>query len=47
MNPDERQRLIDFLRRKMCGPCRRGEVNPEHDGCVEASDLIELVDAAQ
>ncbi len=45
MNADERQRLIDFLRKKMCGPCRRGDLNPEHEGCLEASDLIEIIEA--
>lgn len=40
----ERDRLITFLRNKMCGPCRREKPDPEHEGCAEAAILIEIVE---
>lgn len=43
MTAGERQRLITFLENKMCGPCRKYGANPEHEGCVEATELIEIV----
>jgi ribosomal protein S28E/S33 len=42
---EDKQRLIDFLRRKMCGPCRRGDLDIAHEGCVEAAELIVIVEA--
>lgn len=45
MREEDRERLVEFLRRKMCGPCRRGELNLAHEGCVEAADLIAIVEA--
>jgi hypothetical protein len=42
---EDRERLVEFLRGKMCGPCRRGDLNPAHDGCVEARQLIAIVEA--
>lgn len=44
MTKDERAQLIDFLRRKQCGPCRRGVVQPGHVGCAEAEALIRVVE---
>lgn len=44
MTDHERQRLIDFLRKKQCGPCRRGAVDTGHAGCVEAAELIDIVE---
>lgn len=46
MTPDERERLISFLRRKQCAPCRAGDVDPSHGGCVEAAELIEIVETS-
>lgn len=43
MTADEIDRLITFLRTKMCRPCRDGTPNPEHHGCCEASELIETM----
>jgi hypothetical protein len=43
MTREEQDRLVDFLRRKQCGPCRRGRIDPSHPGCAEAEDLIEIV----
>ena len=40
----ERERLVAFLRSKQCGPCRRGDAKREHPGCVEAEELIEIVE---
>lgn len=45
MTPEQRDRLIAFLQNKMCGPCRRGDVDPAHQGCVEAAELIEIVES--
>jgi hypothetical protein len=42
---DERSRLIDFLRAKMCTPCRRDGASAEHPGCEEAQALIVIVEA--
>lgn len=39
----EKERLITFLEKKMCGPCRRDGAVAEHEGCVEAEELIETV----
>ena len=44
MTPDETERLVEFLRRKMCKPCRDGTPNPDHAGCCEAADLVEIVE---
>ncbi len=41
---DERDRLIEFVRNKQCGPCRRGDIDRNHAGCVEAGELIEIVE---
>jgi hypothetical protein len=40
----ETERLVAFLRSKQCGPCRRGEATSDHAGCVEAEDLIGIVE---
>jgi len=45
MSPENRERLTEFLRKKMCGPCRRGELNAEHEGCLEAAELVEIVES--
>ena len=45
MNADQKRRLIDFLSRKMCGPCRRDGAEPAHAACCEAQDLIAVVEA--
>lgn len=47
MTPDDVERIADFLRRKMCKPCRDTGPNPEHAGCCEASDLLEIVEREQ
>ena len=44
MTDDEQQRIIDFLQRKQCGPCRRGSVDAGHVGCAEAQDLIRVIE---
>lgn len=44
MTDDEQQRIIDFLQRKQCGPCRRGSVDRGHVGCAEAQDLIRVIE---
>jgi hypothetical protein len=44
MTRDERDALLDFLRRKQCGPCRRGPVQAGHAGCAEAAHLIGVVE---
>ena len=44
MTPADRERLVDFLRRKMCKPCRDHGPDPAHAGCCEASDLVEIVE---
>lgn len=43
MTRADQERLLDFLRRKQCAPCRRGQLDLSHSGCVEAEELIELV----
>lgn len=45
MDAATRQRLITFLEKKMCRPCLRDGAAPGHDGCVEAEELIALVQA--
>ncbi len=45
MTDEEQERLVEFLRRKMCGPCRRGDLNMGHEGCVEATELVAIVEA--
>lgn len=40
----EKERLISFLERKMCGPCRRDGAASNHPGCVEAEELIDIVE---
>jgi hypothetical protein len=44
MTPENTRRLIEFLRRKMCKPCRDSGANPEHPACCEAADLIDIVE---
>ena len=39
----EKDRLIGFLLNKMCGPCKRDGATSDHEGCVEAEALIEIV----
>jgi hypothetical protein len=43
MTQKEKDRLLDFLRKKMCGPCRTGAVHPTHPGCAEAATLVSIV----
>ena len=45
MTPEEKDRLITFFRNKMCAPCRNsdGNPNPDHSGCVEAQELLEVI----
>jgi len=45
MKQADRDRLIEFLKVKMCGPCRRNGAIADHDGCVEAERLIAVVEA--
>lgn len=45
MKSSDRDPLIDFLHRKMCRPCRDGDLNPGHVGCVEAAELITIVES--
>ena len=40
----ERDRLVTFLRSKQCGSCRRGDATAEHPACVEAEELITIVE---
>jgi hypothetical protein len=40
---DEEKRLVAFLAKRMCGPCRRDRAVAEHEGCVEAEEFIEIV----
>jgi len=46
MTPEEKDRLITFFRNKMCTPCRNSDGNPDpgHSGCVEAQELLEIVE---
>jgi hypothetical protein len=43
MTSEEKERLIAFLSKKMCGPCRTNGAEADHEGCVEAEALIEIV----
>jgi hypothetical protein len=43
MTSEERERLIEYLQRKMCKPCRESEHGGEHAGCQEALELIAIV----
>lgn len=43
MTAAEQQRLVEFLERKQCTPCRRGNLDRSHVGCMEAADLIAIV----
>jgi hypothetical protein len=43
MTPEERERLIEYLQRKMCKPCRESQHSAEHAGCQEALELIAIV----
>lgn len=43
MTDAEKERLIDFLAKKMCGPCRAKGADGNHEGCVEAEALIAIV----
>ena len=45
MNRHEQRRIIEFLRHKQCTPCRNGNLDPHHAGCVEAEELIEIIDS--
>lgn len=45
MKAEEQDRLVAFLRSKMCGPCRRDGASADHPGCVEAEQLIAIVEA--
>jgi hypothetical protein len=45
MTREQRDDLLDFLRRKQCGPCRRGPLQADHTGCAEAAHLIRVVEA--
>lgn len=43
MNRNEKHRVIEFMRNKQCTPCRNGSLDPYHGGCVEAEELIEII----
>lgn len=44
--PDELRRdLIAFLRKKQCGPCRRGDRETLCPGCEEAERLIRALES--
>lgn len=43
MTRHEQERVLAFLRIKQCAPCRRGDLDPAHSGCVEAEDLIDII----
>lgn len=45
MNNAQRERLVEFLMKKMCGPCRRDAAIDDHEGCKEAEELIAIVKA--
>lgn len=45
MKSKDKERIVSFLNKKMCGPCRRDGANPDHPACVEAAELIEIIDA--
>jgi hypothetical protein len=47
VNAKDQERLLEFLRKKMCGKCRRGALTAQHDGCHEAAELIEIVEACK
>ncbi len=47
MTHEDKQRIVDFLRRKQCGPCRAGHGDSGHVGCAEAEDLIRIVEREQ
>jgi hypothetical protein len=38
--------LIAFLEKKMCRPCLKDGANADHEGCIEAEALIEIVKRA-
>ena len=44
MTPEQKDRLVTFLQKKMCGPCRRDGADADHEGCVEAEALIVIVE---
>ena len=46
MTEEERARLIEFLGKKLCAPCRRDEATADHPACKEAEELIEIVKRA-
>lgn len=45
MRERDKERLIEFLSMKMCGPFRRDGPNPDHPGCVEAAELVEVIES--
>ena len=44
MTGNEQTRLIDYLRNRMCGPCRESLAPPTHKGCTEALELTRIVE---
>jgi hypothetical protein len=43
MTTQEKDWLIAFLGNKMCRPCLKDGVTVDHEGCIEAESLIEIV----
>jgi len=43
MTDEERNRLLEFLEKKLCGPCRREGAAVDHPACKEAEDLMTIV----
>ena len=46
MTRQEKDRLTAFLENKMCRPCLANGADTDHEGCVEAEALIEIVKKA-
>jgi len=43
MTRSEQGRILAFLRNKQCTPCRTGNLDPTHRGCIDAEDLIDII----
>jgi hypothetical protein len=43
LTSQDRERLVDFLLKTICAPCRRDGAAPDHPGCIEAEALVELL----
>lgn len=46
LTSSDRKRLIAVLENKMCRPCLKDGATADHEGCVEAEALIEIVKEA-